>query len=89
MIVVIETSNGEIELREAILYDHTGHIKFTVWDSFIASIKETTWYNFTNLNIKLYYGCKISNTKRTQVIIDNNDSLPILPAEVMQEFLKD
>ena len=88
-IAVVETSNGEIELREAILYDHTGHIKFTVWNNLIASIKETTWYNFTNLNIKLYYGCKLSTTKSTQVTIDNNDSLPILPPEVMQEYLKD
>ena len=44
---VVETSHGEFELREAVLYDHSGHIKFTVLDKFITAIQENTWYSFS------------------------------------------
>ena len=86
---VEETRNGEFELRETILYDHSSHIKFTVWDKFITAIQENTWYSFSDLVIKSYYGCKLSITKRMQVSINNEEILPTLRPELMNEYLED
>ena len=67
---MVNPSNGEKLLREAILYDSTGDIKFTVWDDLAIPIEEETQYNFTNLCLKNYYTHKLYTTRLTAFSIN-------------------
>ena len=83
---MVNTSNGEKPLREAILYDSTGDIKFTVWDDLVIAIEEETQYNFTNLCLKNYYGHKLSTTRLTAFSINESDPSPVLNLETVQKY---
>ena len=88
--VMVTTSNGELPLREAVLYDGSGDMKLTVWNDFIDSVNEATQYSITNLSLKNFYGQKLSTTKMTTFsVTDSNDASPVLSPDRYQSYLSD
>ena len=66
--------NGNNFKCEAIFYDESGHEKLTVWNDLIDSIVEEKRYNIGNLNIRNFYGQKLSTTKmNTLLVADSKD----------------
>ena len=62
-------SPGKINsLREATLFDHTSDIGITVWVELTQSTEEDRKYEFHNLNLKNFFGTKLSTTPTTTVI---------------------
>ena len=70
------TINGDRTslLREAILFDKTTDIPITVWEDHFQNIDEYTWYHFTRLNLKNYFGQKLSTTKSTSITKEDTDT---------------
>lgn len=88
--IMVTTSNGELPLREAVLYDGTGDIKLTVWNDLIDSVIEEKQYSITNLSLRNFYGQKLSTTKMTTFsVTDSNDTSPILSPVRYQTYLSD
>ena len=71
-------SNGS-EFRNAVLYDISGHVYFTLWQSSMFNLNEGTMLYITNLRLKNYYGIELSTTKNT--IFSYSDSVDIDPLD--------
>jgi len=60
-----EVSNGSI-CRECIIADDTGDMSLTIWrDSLISLFEENVTYKITDLNLKNYFGLKLSTSGKT------------------------
>ena len=73
-------------LREAILFDHTSDIGITIWRELTQSIEEGRKYEFHNLNLKNFFGKKLSTTPTTTAIVsDEIEEMPILSDDVIKK----
>ena len=66
-------------LREAIL---------TIWRELTQSIEEGRKYEFHNLNLKKFFGKKLSTTPNTTAIVsDEIEEMPILSDDVIKKYI--
>ena len=84
----IQSSGKTNSLREAILFDHTSDIRITIWGEFTQSIEEGRKYKFHNLNLKNFFGKKLSTTPNTTAIVcDEIEEMPILSDDVIKKYI--
>ena len=83
----IQSSGKTNSLREAILFDHTSDIRITIWGELTQSIEEGRKYKFHNLNLKNFFGKKLSTTPTTTAIVsDEIQEMPILSEDVIKKY---
>ena len=76
-------------LREAVLYDETGDMPLTLWEEHFEKIKEFKWYHFTRLNLKNFYGLKLSSSKSTSITEEDGDTpIPQLDKEEVDKYVE-
>ena len=84
----IQSPGKTNSLREAILFDHTSNIGITIWGELAQSIKEDRKYEFYNLNLKLFFGKKLSTAPTTTAIVsDKIEEIPILSDDVIKRYI--
>jgi hypothetical protein len=60
----------------------------TLWNEKYCSLDENVWLSFTNLNLKYYFGVKLSTTKSTTVsTFDSEIDVPKLPDNLQEQYL--
>ena len=75
-------------LIEAVLFDETGDLSLTFWEEHFENVKEFTWYHFTKMNLKNYFGLKLSTSKATSVTEENeNVPIPELDEEDVNKYV--
>ena len=75
-------------LREAILFDHTNDIGITIWGEQTQSIEEGRKYEFHNLNLKYFFGKKLSTTPTTTAIAsDEIEGMTVLSDHVIKKCI--
>ena len=61
-----EASQLQKRVREAIIADGSFYFPISIWEEAL-SIKENTWYSFTNVTVKHYHVKKLQTTRQTSV----------------------
>lgn len=73
-------------LRDALIFDEKDNMPLTIWNDLIQQIEEDKWYSFTDLNLKHYFGLKLSTTKRTTVSnVDMEVPIPSLSDDAVTQ----
>ena len=81
----IQSPGKTNSLREAILFGNTSDVGITIWGELMQSIEEGRKYVFQNLNLKNFFGKKLSTTPTTTAIIsDKIEEMPILSDDVIK-----
>ena len=84
----IQSPGKTNSLREVILFDHTSDIGKTIRGELTQSIEEGRKYEFHNLNLKNFFGNKLSTTPTTTAIVsDEIEEMPILSDDVIKKYI--
>ena len=84
----IQSPGKTNSLREVILVDHTSDIGKTIRGELTQSIEEGRKYEFHNLNLKNFFGNKLSTTPTTTAIVsDEIEEMPILSDDVIKKYI--
>ena len=81
----IQSPGKTNSLREAILFDHTSDVGITIWGGIDAINWRRQKVRISNLNLKNFFGKKLSTTPTTTAIIsDEIEEMPILSDDVIK-----
>ena len=84
----IQSPGKTNSLREAILFGNTSDVGITIWGELMQSIEEGRKYVFQNLNLKNFFGKKLSTTPTTTAIVsDEIEEMPILSDDVIKKYI--
>ena len=80
--IEVESTNVNY-LRECVLFDGTDHILLTIWGDLINTVQENTWYLWQQVNVKNYFGLKLSTTKKTNVTkcVEQREAVTLPPSD--------
>ena len=79
---------GKKTVQSPVLFDHTSNIGITVLGKLTQSIEEGRKYEFHNLNLKNFFGNKLSTTPTTTAIVsDEIEEMPILSDDVIKKYI--
>ena len=79
---------GKKTVQSPVLFDHTSDIGITVLGKLTQSIEEGRKYEFHNLNLKNFFGNKLSTTPTTTAIVsDEIEEMPILSDDVIKKYI--
>ena len=80
-----DKTNG---LRETISFGHTGDTGITIWGELTQSIEERIKYEFHILNLKNFFGKKLSTVPTTAAVVyDRIEEMPILSDDVIKKYI--
>ena len=75
-------------IREAIFFDHSGHIGITIWGKFTQLIEEGKKYELNNLNLKNFFVKKLSTTTSTTIALsEEQETKPVLTDDVTKSYI--
>ena len=67
----IQSPGKTDSLRGTILFDHTSYIGIKIWGELTQSIEEARKHEFHNLNLKNFFGKKLSTIPTTTAIVSH------------------
>ena len=69
-------------------FDHTSDIGITIWVELTQSIEEGRKYEFHNLNLKNFFGKKLSTrATSTAIVSDEIEEMPIMSDHVIKKYI--
>ena len=84
----IQSPGKTNSLREAILFDHTSDVGITIWGGIDAINWRRQKVRISNLNLKNFFGKKLSTTPTTTAIVsDEIEEMPILSDDVIKKYI--